>query len=175
MAANFKSVFTGTWLVMDSANSVVITSWLASQSAYSQAWQTLWYPLRAARLVSVALVNSVERVLRGQVQWKREGKLLKRVFKGQELHLLVDEKGWTCENTWRKWRVGLNAHFIAHQLALGYLSPWRPWVALRVGESGTASQPKLTRWFRMNFETWILFFAEDMYKKHLNAVTYCLV
>lgn len=47
--------------------------------------------------ISVPLVNSVEHVLSGQVLWKREGKLLNRVFKGQELHLLVGEKGWTCE------------------------------------------------------------------------------
>lgn len=34
---------------------------------------------------------------------------------------------------------------------------------------------KLMSWFRMNLETWILFFAEDMSKKSLNAVIYCLV
>ena len=51
--------------------------------------------------ICVSLVNSVEHVLSGQAQWKREGKLLNRVFVGQELHLLVDEKAWTCENTQR--------------------------------------------------------------------------
>lgn len=64
---------------------------------------------------------------------------------------------------------------MGHQLALGYLSPWRCWVALQVSESSTGSRAKLLSWFRMNLETWILFFAEDMYKKHLNAVIYCLV
>lgn len=34
---------------------------------------------------------------------------------------------------------------------------------------------KLLSWFRMNLETWILFFAEDMSKKCSNAVIYCLV
>lgn len=58
---------------------------------------------------------------------------------------------------------------------LGYLSPWRPWAARHVSESGTGSQAKLMSWFRMNLKTWILFFAEDMYKKPLNAVIYCLV
>lgn len=56
---------------------------------------------RSQSSVSVSLVNSVEHMLSGQVQWKREGKLLNRVFRGQELHLLVDEKGWTCENIQR--------------------------------------------------------------------------
>lgn len=34
---------------------------------------------------------------------------------------------------------------------------------------------KLMGWFRLNLETWILFFAEDMSKKRSNAVIYCLV
>lgn len=51
--------------------------------------------------MSVPLVHSMEHMLSGQAQWKREGKLLNRVFKGQELHLLVDEKGWMSENVQR--------------------------------------------------------------------------
>lgn len=53
---------------------------------------------RSQASISVSLASSVEHVLGGQVRWKREGKLLNRVFTGQELHLLVEEKGRTHEN-----------------------------------------------------------------------------